>query len=173
MQYLRISRVVSYINNLHPHRHSELYFVITYIVAKAIPLWNVTLSPLQYSYRPPPRIQMDGYGYQDIDASRPEEPDTEHETDWRTYFTAYGVWKDSRPIVQPEPGIFERPEDRMCAEYVGRGTSFSRRKGPLNLRKDYGRLQIIVKLANIHLTPGKPRYEGGSWHVEGKLNENM
>ena len=173
MLYLRISRIVSYINNLHPHHNRELYSVITCIVAQAIPLWNATLSPLQYSYRPPPRIQMDGYGYQHTDASRPEEPDTDDETTWRTYFTAYGVWKDGRDIVQPEPGKFERPEDRMCAEYVGRGTNFSQRKGPLNLRKDYQRLQIIVKLATIHLTPEKPRYKGGSWHVEGQLNENM
>lgn len=28
-------------------------------------------------------------------------------------------------------------------------------------------LQVIVKLANIHLTPEKPEYAGGSWHVEG------
>lgn len=42
---------------------------------------------------------------------------------------------------------------------------------PVDLKKDYGErgLQIIVKLANIHLTPEKPRYEGGSWHVEGQL----
>lgn len=29
-------------------------------------------------------------------------------------------------------------------------------------------IQVIVKLANIHLTPEKPKYAGGSWHVEGK-----
>jgi hypothetical protein len=27
-------------------------------------------------------------------------------------------------------------------------------------------MQVIVKLANIHLTPEKPTYDGGSWHVE-------
>jgi hypothetical protein len=26
-----------------------------------------------------------------------------------------------------------------------------------------------VKLANIELTPDKPEYDGGSWHVEGQL----
>ncbi|KAH8831228.1 hypothetical protein DL96DRAFT_1777437 [Flagelloscypha sp. PMI_526] len=34
-------------------------------------------------------------------------------------------------------------------------------------------LQIIVKLANIHLTPENPEYHGGSWHVEGMLNERI
>lgn len=28
-------------------------------------------------------------------------------------------------------------------------------------------LQLIVKLANIILTPEKPEYPGGKWHVEG------
>ena len=28
-------------------------------------------------------------------------------------------------------------------------------------------LQVIVKLANIVLSPGQPSYEGGSWHIEG------
>ena len=27
-------------------------------------------------------------------------------------------------------------------------------------------MQVIVKLANIHLTPEKPDYKGGSWHIE-------
>jgi hypothetical protein len=35
------------------------------------------------------------------------------------------------------------------------------------------RLQFIVKLANIHLTPEKPRYDGGSWHFEGQINEHI
>ncbi|KAF8647121.1 hypothetical protein AX16_006953 [Volvariella volvacea WC 439] len=29
------------------------------------------------------------------------------------------------------------------------------------------------KLANIHLTPEKPEYGGGTWHVEGQLNEHI
>ncbi|KAM3514696.1 hypothetical protein MY11210_001667 [Beauveria gryllotalpidicola] len=35
------------------------------------------------------------------------------------------------------------------------------------------RLQVIVKLASIHLTPSTPQYDGGSWHVEGQLNERI
>ncbi len=32
-------------------------------------------------------------------------------------------------------------------------------------------LQVIVKLADIVLTPDKSRYPDGSWHVELMLNE--
>lgn len=35
------------------------------------------------------------------------------------------------------------------------------------------RLQVIVKLATVHLTPDKPGYSGGSWHVEGMMNERI
>lgn len=41
----------------------------------------------------------------------------------------------------------------------------------MDIKKDYSQrgLQIIVKLANIELTPEKPTYEGGTWHVEGQM----
>ncbi|KAJ7602385.1 hypothetical protein B0H17DRAFT_1173440 [Mycena rosella] len=42
---------------------------------------------------------------------------------------------------------------------------------PVSLR---GRtIQCIIKLANIHLTPEQPEYAGGSWHVEGMVNESI
>ena len=33
--------------------------------------------------------------------------------------------------------------------------------------------KVIVKVAEIHLTPDKPKYEGGVWHVEGMKNEDI
>ncbi|EPS41928.1 hypothetical protein H072_4132 [Dactylellina haptotyla CBS 200.50] len=33
--------------------------------------------------------------------------------------------------------------------------------------------KVIVKLANILLTPETPEYEGGSWHVEAMMNERI
>jgi hypothetical protein len=34
-------------------------------------------------------------------------------------------------------------------------------------------LQVIVKLANIELSPEMPNYDGGTWHVEGQMNEHI
>ena len=45
-------------------------------------------------------------------------------------------------------------------------------KGSLIDLKD-SKLQVIVKLANIHLTPESPEYKGGVWHVEGMQNESI
>ncbi|KAK4141504.1 uncharacterized protein C8A04DRAFT_13998 [Dichotomopilus funicola] len=45
---------------------------------------------------------------------------------------------------------------------------------PIDLQKDFpDGLQVIFKLANIHLTPEQPRYPGGAWHVEGTQNETI
>jgi hypothetical protein len=81
----------SYINNLHPEQHQELYGTIEKIFTAFVPLFNMTLT------------------------------DT-------------------------------------CS-------------GTVDLRGR--RLQVIVKLANIILTPENPKYEGGAWHVEGMLNEHI
>lgn len=40
-----------------------------------------------------------------------------------------------------------------------------------NLRDKH--LQVIVKMASIELTPEKPKFSGGSWHVEGMRNERI
>jgi hypothetical protein len=60
-------------------------------------------------------------------------------------------------LVQPDIGFFRPPAPTTNA--------------PVDLKRDYAHrgLQVIVKLANIHLTPEKPEYEGGSWHVEGQI----
>lgn len=46
---------------------------------------------------------------------------------------------------------------------------------PLNPREHFSKtgIQVIVKIANIHLTPEHPEYSGGSWHIEDKLNEHI
>ncbi|KAL2915465.1 hypothetical protein HK105_205081 [Polyrhizophydium stewartii] len=62
-----------------------------------------------------------------------------------------------RPVHVPKlPEHFEPPE-----------------KLPQPLDWSDRNLQVIVKLANIHLTPEKPKYGGGSWHIEGTANESI
>ena len=170
-----ISRIKSYINNLHPKYHTRLYSIIGKIVSKVVPLWNQTLSPLQAHWITPPRIQMedDGYEGDPIELEQESDDDDEH-------YEKIQQLMDARNIIQPEPGDFKTPEERQKEfgekaekRLQGRYKYPKIRGDPVDLRKDFGKLQIIVKLANIHLTPEKPAYEGGSWHVEGQLNESM
>ncbi|KAL2813176.1 hypothetical protein BDW59DRAFT_34953 [Aspergillus cavernicola] len=137
-------RIVSYINNLQPKRNRPLYQVIEKIIAQTIPLWGITLSNIDNDKH---RISCSSIQY---DEDEPQSPSSASESDW----------EEQLRIVQPEPEEFNPkvvvPEDEV------------------NLREEFTEgLQIIVKLANIELTPEKPEYNGGSWHVEGALNEHI
>ena len=76
--------------------------------------------------------------------------------DWFKYSRVKYSGPDDEYIEQPEPGKFELP---------------IKPDPTIDLKEEYAKsgLQVIVKLANIHLTPENPSYEGGSWHVEGQL----
>lgn len=43
----------------------------------------------------------------------------------------------------------------------------------LSQRFAHSGLQIIVKLASIELTPEKPEFLAGGWHIEGQMNEHI
>lgn len=126
-------------------------------------MWNATLSPLKGQIQqvriPYIEVKYDGI-FEGHKPTRLLDEDVEAFEDWRWYWE----WTNlSNYLVQPEPiGKFKPPHD-------------SNEEMLVDLRRDYGQygLQVIVKLANIHLTPEKPRYEGGSWHIEGQLNERI
>ena len=144
-------KITSYINNLHPTLHTSLYSVIEDFITKSIPLWNLALSSTHAGRSP--RILHE---YTDYDYPLGNTPPKEIGDDWETREN----WTRTNRILQrPEPRDFE---PYRLAEQV-------------NLRKDFGEqgLQVIVKLANIELTAEKPNYDGGSWHVEGQLNERI
>lgn len=142
-------RIVSYINNLHPERHRALYQVIEKILTRTIPLWNKTLSLLQDEYK---RIEYYEVEFEDHPEPYPDAANVDAEnTEWERLME----WQLRQPIKLPEP--------RSFAPHTF--------KSQVNLRQEYAErgLQVIVKLANIELTPEKPEYEGGSWHIEGQL----
>ncbi|KAF2143968.1 uncharacterized protein K452DRAFT_267025 [Aplosporella prunicola CBS 121167] len=166
-------KFTSYINNLHPCRHEKLYAAIERIAAKAVPLWSVTLGSF---YSPRNRVPVNEtiyeYDYpgqnksdqpQDhVNLEQEPEPESTEERLQRIQeeqIAEYDRIQRSRRLVLPQPQDYE-PRD----------------KPPFfNLRQKFIEkgLQVIVKLANIHLTPEKPKYEGGSWHVEEMLNEHI
>ncbi|KAI1074732.1 hypothetical protein F5B20DRAFT_562790 [Whalleya microplaca] len=169
-------KISSYINNLHPLHYGGLYGILEQMVATVVPLWNESLSWFQ------DRIRIDVGRTDDEDWERPEEwqsPGWTTPTDWDEdrdgeydkmddddYRDLYEDWfRRVRILKQPEPD-----------EYMPFSES-TKRSGacPIDLRekfKDSG-LQIIFKLANIHLDPSKPEYDGGTWHIEGALNEHI
>lgn len=156
------NRITSYINNLHPEKYKPLYAIIEQIIDKTIPLWNATLTPLKREGQQV-RIPYPDVVYDIPEDNRPTRLPNEDEYYFEQRCRDSVSEKLGDYLVQPQPvGKFEPPRDNNEEMLV-------------DLRRDYGQsgLQVIVKLANIHLTPENPRYLGGSWHVEGQLNERI
>lgn len=151
-------KIFSYINNLHPIEHAGLYSVIEQFITKTVPLWDETLT----RFHPRLRINVDHDEWEyPLGRSRPPQDDDPPSDDDYFWELEHEWEMTNRVLVQPEP-----------VEYTNRYTSIP--DYPVNLRQQFRKqgLQVIVKLANIHLTPGT-EYKGGSWHVEGALNEHI
>lgn len=129
-----------------------MYAIIEEIISCAVPLWNLTLTPLKAQNLTYNRIQYYGTEREHREGDEVDEANEADDNELEAI--------QRERVTQPEPGTFQPPEDFDEATQT-----------LVDLKRDYSQtgLQVIVKLANIHLTPEKPEYEGGSWHVEGQL----
>jgi hypothetical protein len=122
------------------------------------PLLENVLTDLRHPR--PLRITADPWSwYEGTEPVEPEEPEDEEDTDaYEAFEEAWDTWWQERVPALPDAPVFEppaAPDESARVDLRGR------------------RLQVIVKLATIHLTPDRPEYAGGSWHVEGMLNERI
>ncbi|WP_307167389.1 DUF4246 domain-containing protein [Streptomyces rishiriensis] len=150
----------SYVNNVHPEAHRELASVLPDLFACVRPLLENVLTDLRHPR--PLRIEADPFGWYDSEPEYPEKSsysdDGAHAEALRAWEEAQDDWWENRSPVVPDAPAFTPPESPGESARV-------------DLRGR--RLQVIVKLATIHLTPDKPEYPGGSWHVEGMMNERI
>ena len=145
-----------YINNVHPNRHKDIYSVIPEILQHATMMFERVLSDL---LRPLLPMRIETFGTLGRLTNKP---------------TAECIWEDGIPYPNSssEEEYDEDPDswyDKKSFKTPDARESYG---GDLEAMKDRislkGRtLQVIVKLANIVLTPEKPHYPGGKWHVEG------
>ncbi|KDQ59185.1 hypothetical protein JAAARDRAFT_192720 [Jaapia argillacea MUCL 33604] len=151
---------LGYINNLHPDLHKPLATTITSILQCFIPLWDhvlsATLSPERLVIRPDP------YGwYSHLSGQEPDYDDYKNGNgihDHQAFQLAYNKYmhEEKWPLI-PDPPPFTPPPVEGEVQFTLKGR----------------KTQVIVKMANIVLTPENPKYEGGSWHVEGMENERI
>ncbi|KAK7752891.1 hypothetical protein SLS62_005234 [Diatrype stigma] len=172
------AKITSYINNLHPTHHEDLYRVLEQMIDRTIPLWNETVSWFQNRSR----ITIDQTGQDDWE--RPEGAKS----------PVRGPLEDVERQTGEDPGYYDRMEDEYQERYDNWFRSVRVLKIPepddyrpfsettsqrgahwIDLREKFkgSGLQVIFKLANIHLDPSNPEYDGGTWHVEGALNEHI
>jgi len=145
-----VTLVSPYINNVHPQKHVALESVIPKLLERAIPLWERVLSDMRRTLLP---LRVGS----EVDGSLPDclfaesgTPDHDSDDEHITNRDAWLSKKDMKLPVAKEK--YSGDLDVMKAPTVSlKGTT----------------IQCIIKLANIVLTPEKPEYPGGKWHVEG------
>ncbi|EKD05591.1 hypothetical protein A1Q2_00081 [Trichosporon asahii var. asahii CBS 8904] len=163
----------SYINNLHPVEYKELYDVCGGVLARVLPMFDAVYERvMSWDWEEAPRKRIEaldtkrqcttpdacGDYCESDNMPRDEEDDSEDDDVWEQQEAWY---ERTHAVQQPNPPV---------ATYTYPGIeSFKSR----DLFGGAKRLQVIVKMANIHLTPDKPAYEGGSWHLEGLHNERI
>ncbi|KAF8601405.1 hypothetical protein BDV93DRAFT_558487, partial [Ceratobasidium sp. AG-I] len=126
---------LGYINNLHPDEHADLHLTIDKLVAAYIPLFERVLTDSIPKNNASPGRTLNKYSYGPYDVP---EPDSEAFEDEDEYDRRYKEWADQRPIVLPDV--------HRDGYELG---SLERRRIRYNLAGKT--VQIIVKLANIHL----------------------
>ncbi|OAJ44679.1 hypothetical protein, variant [Batrachochytrium dendrobatidis JEL423] len=132
----------SYINNLNPIWHRDMYKCIAKIFKCFVSMFESLFRTMDPMFR---YIDI-GNGIQGYESSSQSDHD-DMESDTRV----------TRPVYVPTlPEHFQSKYESAK---------------PVSLR---GRnLQVIVKLTNIQLTPSKPKYDEGNWHIEGSANESI
>ena len=158
----KVTLASSYINNIHPTQHTELYSVIPEILQHAIPMFERVLSDV---LRPlhPMRIATSG-----------------RVRGWGGEETADCIWGDGipNPTSSSEEEYDDDPDTWLAKQKFSTPDAREKYDGDLGVATDTlslkGRtIQVIVKLANILLTPEKPDYPGGKWHVEGTSRQTF
>ncbi|KAJ2895048.1 hypothetical protein MKZ38_006974 [Zalerion maritima] len=182
------AKIDSYINNLYPMRHKDMYEVVEKFIDVVVPMWDTVFgwtSESPHEWDGTYRVGSDAMGIEGICNARPnygyecspwsrrnsQDEDSEDE-DHQTIVAEYDAsetdeqwFERTHRIKAPNPEPYEEMP-------VKAGDVMSPNRILRKPIQDKG-LQVIVKLANIHLTPEKPVYNGGSWHVEGQLNEHI
>ncbi|KAJ8323982.1 hypothetical protein O5D80_007203 [Batrachochytrium dendrobatidis] len=132
----------SYINNLNPIWHRDMYKCIAKIFKCFVPMFEGLFRTIDPVFK-----------YIDIrNGTKGYEPPNQSD-----YGGMESDTRVTRPVYVPT-----LPEHFESKYELGK---------PVSLR---GRnLQVIVKLTNIQLTPSKPKYNEGDWHIEGPINESI
>ncbi|KAI8947768.1 hypothetical protein F4801DRAFT_559580 [Xylaria longipes] len=184
----------SYINSLHPSNHLGLYKLIGEFIQQSLPAWDTIYRwPKEFPFQ---RLQTESVGphcttpgicgsgdghlwCECVPTNRPlnegepgrgdDEADDEHYEESPRGQLDKEWFDNTHPLLPPDAKTEGAPNMRADGYF---------RLGPEDIKssgyfKGTSRIQVIVKLANIHLTPENPSYDGGSWHIEGQLNEHI
>lgn len=124
------AQIDSYINNLHPRDHADLYEVIEKIITKAVPFWNIVYQSVGYvgPLATRLRINCSDVSYECPDGLEEDMPDDSdgYEDEYYAYLERYRIYN------LPEPGEFGAPV--ITADDVEKSSRFSTSKTTTTMR---------------------------------------
>ncbi|KAJ5194245.1 Protein of unknown function DUF4246 [Penicillium cf. griseofulvum] len=170
--------LATYINNLHPVKHRNIYKLIEEAFNCLIPQWNATLTPLKDMLHARARIEYHKAEYypvpKEVTAQAPQMHPKEAHSEFEVRMEKWRM--ENYRSIQPDAGKFipwavppwlmdKLPKDLPSAVRIERG---------VDLNRDYKErgLQVITRLLGIDLTPEQPFFET-TWHAEGTMNEHI
>ncbi|KAJ5963897.1 uncharacterized protein N7479_003773 [Penicillium vulpinum] len=170
--------IATYINNLHPVKHRNIYKLLEQAFNCVIPQWNATLTPLKDMLHSRARIEYHKAEYypvpKEVTAQAPQIQPREAQTEFDERMDKWRM--ENYRAIQPDVGKFipwavppwlmdKLPKDLPSAVRIERG---------VDLNRDYKErgLQVITRLLGVDLTPEDPSFET-DWHVEGTMNEHI
>ncbi|KAG9028508.1 hypothetical protein FS837_003855, partial [Tulasnella sp. UAMH 9824] len=155
---------LGYINNVHPSQNKDLVTVLESLVGRFSLLWDRVLTDIYPGNDPLSGMRKVVGSYTWTDSPEYPRPSfwvrrtlgsdeaNRRSNAWRTHRTF------SPPTVD-EHG------------YRGSGQDITRRNSTYSIQGKI--VQVVVRLTSIHLTPEKPEFPGGGWHVEAMANERI
>ncbi|KAE9972274.1 hypothetical protein BLS_004099 [Venturia inaequalis] len=174
-------KFTSYINNLHPTRYSGIYEAVQSLIDIAIPAWDQCLTPAE-GYN-----EKQGAGRLSSRFSLQDNPSDENPENWipsdpQEFANIEVNWDQTgQDRVEFEPEWYDETEKKwellrkpVIPEPSFEDVNYTPSTGS-RLRERFAEsgLQVIVKLASVELTPEKPEFPVGGWHIEGQMNEHI
>lgn len=181
-------RIDSYINNLHPVQDAPLYSIIEKLIEKSLPAWDIVFRSTNNAFEISRFQRIKAIKYRcsvpevcrdtcepDNRPGGPQDDDSEYTEESQRLDQEW--WDATHELLLPEPSLDEDHLVKLQASHV-RDKGFFKRDLPTSnpiamVGMDVPRIQVIVKMANIHLTPEKPTYEGSPWQIEGQSIERI
>ncbi|KAJ5143732.1 Protein of unknown function DUF4246 [Penicillium bovifimosum] len=170
--------IASYINNLHPVKHRNVYKVIEEAFNCVVPQWNATLTPLKDMLHSRARIEYAKAEYYPVPKELAAQPPQIQAREAQSEFDErLEKWRmENMRVIQPDVGKFIpwAVPPWMMDKLPRDLPSGVRIENSVDLNRDYqGRgLQVITRILSIELDPENPTYET-DFHVEGTMNEHV
>ncbi|KAK2037381.1 hypothetical protein LZ31DRAFT_509798 [Colletotrichum somersetense] len=172
------ARITSYVNNLHPRDHADVYSLLEKVITQAMPLWRLVYDGVYERDEPlQMRINYSGSGWKYKDG--PPEDLRQLMQDYYDKLVPEDEWQERYlAVTDAELGkVLDKPEPSFGPEWRDNDRKSSRQrtsKITADKNRDMSNLQVIVKLSALHLTPESPICgTDNEWTLDGVPNDHI